>query len=168
MLLPKLVFWGTAISMSEINLIGIHAKLRRAQAQIQQITNEAHELCNDIRQGIVREISDGVDEQVWVYQGPTPTVPVEWSVIIGETLYNMRSALDHLIWQLVLANGHTPGRHNQFPISKDCQHWQQEKDRLLKGVSRRHQAMILAIYSHLLEEPVFHLVFESQSSRRPQ
>ena len=128
--------------MSEMNLVGIHAKLRRADEQIQQITDEAHRLCNDVRDGIVREVRDDVDEQSWKYRGPTPTVPVEWSVIIGETLYNMRSALDHLIWQLVLTNGQTPGRHNEFPIAIDDRHWQKDKDRMLKGVSQRHQAMI--------------------------
>ena len=128
--------------MSEMNLVGIHAKLRRAEEQIQQITDEAHRLCNDVREGIVREVRDDVDEQVWIYRGPTPTVPVEWSVMIGEILYNIRSALDHLIWQLVLTNGLTPGRHNEFPIAKDHKRWQQEKARVLKGVSQRHQVMI--------------------------
>ena len=128
--------------MSHMNLVGIHAKLRRAEVQIQKITDEAHTLCKDLQQGIVKEVHGDVDEQVWIYRGPTPTVPVEWSVIIGETLYNMRSALDHLIWQLVINNAQTPGRHNEFPIATDDQHWQKNKDRMLKGVNQRHQAMI--------------------------
>jgi hypothetical protein len=32
----------------------------------------------------------------------------EWGTIIGDVVHNLRSALDHLIWQLTLANGHTP------------------------------------------------------------
>lgn len=128
--------------MSEIKLVGIHAKLLRAEEQIQKISDEAHKTCKDIQQGIVREVHDDIDEQAWVYRGPPPAVPVEWSVIAGEILYNMRSALDHLIWQLVLDNGQTPGRHNEFPIAKDHEHWLQEKARMLKGVSQRHQAMI--------------------------
>ena len=83
-----------------------------------------------------------IDEQIWVYRGPTPTIPVEWSVITGEILYNMRSALDHLVWQLVLNNEQTPGRHNEFPITNDQERWLQEKARMLKGVSQRHQAMV--------------------------
>jgi hypothetical protein len=32
----------------------------------------------------------------------------EWSAIVGDVVHNLRSALDHLVWQLTLANGHTP------------------------------------------------------------
>jgi hypothetical protein len=42
-----------------------------------------------------------------------------WGVRIGEFLHDLRSALDNLIWQLVLVNGHEPGDHNQFPIYYD-------------------------------------------------
>jgi hypothetical protein len=31
-----------------------------------------------------------------------------WGAIIGDAVHNLRSALDHLVWQLTLANGHTP------------------------------------------------------------
>jgi hypothetical protein len=37
-------------------------------------------------------------------------------VIIGDCLHNIRSPLDHLVYQLVKLNGHTPARSNQFPI----------------------------------------------------
>ena len=63
-------------------------------------------------------------------------------MILGEILYDLRSSLDHLVWQLVLANGQTPGRHNEFLITTDHQSWQQTKGRALKGVSKRHEAMI--------------------------
>ena len=127
--------------MSEMNLVGMHAKLRRAEQQIEKIIGEANTLCKQVKQGIVRDVRDD-DEQVWIYRDETPDAPVRWSILIGEILYNLRSALDHLVWQLVLNNEQTPGRHNEFPIAINHQHWQQEKVRTLKGVSQRHQAMI--------------------------
>jgi hypothetical protein len=42
--------------------------------------------------------------------------PIQWSVLIGEVVHNLRSALDHLAWQLVKANGDTPNRDTGFPI----------------------------------------------------
>ena len=128
--------------MSEMNLVGVYAKLRRAEQRIRELADEMDKLCEEIQQSIVREVREDIDKQVWVYQGPTPDTPVEWSVIIGETLYNLRSALDHLVWQLVIDNRQTPGRHNEFPITEDDQQWQQEKVRALRGLSQRHQAMI--------------------------
>ena len=135
--------------MTAMNLVGVHAKLRRARQQTQEVTDEADRLCKDVKQDLVREVRDDADEHVWVYRGLTPKIPVAWSVIVGEILYNMRSALDHLVWQLVLANSQTPGRHNEFPIAKDLQHWEGDKARMLKGVSQRHQAMIDSLVKSL-------------------
>ena len=128
--------------MNQMDLIGIHAKLRRAEQRIRELADGMDKLCEGIHKNIVREVREDVDKQTWVFQGPTPHTPVEWSVTIGEILYNLRSTLDHLVWQLVIDNGQTPGRHNEFPITEDDQRWQQEKVRALKGLSQRHQAMI--------------------------
>jgi hypothetical protein len=45
--------------------------------------------------------------------------PLRLSVLLGDFLHNLRSSLDHLAWQLVLANGGTPKSGpggTQFPI----------------------------------------------------
>ena len=125
-----------------VNLVGIHAKLGRVERQINEITSEADRLCADVHRSIVREVREDLDKQLWVYRGETPDVPVEWSVTLGEILHNLRSALDHLVWQLVLANGQTPGRHSAFPIATDSRSWKKTKDTLLKGIRPRHVAMI--------------------------
>ena len=85
---------------------------------------------------------EDIDKQVWIYRGEIPNVPIEWSITLGEILFNLRSSLDHLVWQLVLDNGQTPGRYNEFPIATDLQKWQETKGRALKGVRKRHEAMI--------------------------
>jgi hypothetical protein len=45
-----------------------------------------------------------------------PAVNPEWSIHVGEALYQYRSALDHLAWQLVELCGVTPNEQTQFPI----------------------------------------------------
>jgi hypothetical protein len=42
--------------------------------------------------------------------------PLRLSTIVGDLVHNTRSALDHLVWQLVLTNGGSPGHHTAFPI----------------------------------------------------
>jgi len=42
--------------------------------------------------------------------------PLPWSAIVGDTVQNLRAALDHLVWVLVRANGHQPSNSNAFPI----------------------------------------------------
>ena len=123
-------------------LVGIHAKLHRVEQQVTEMKNESNRLCTNIRDSIVREVYEDIDKQAWIYRGETPNVPIELSITLGEILYNLRSSLDHLVWQLVLANGQTPGRYNEFPITADLQKWQATKGRVLKGISQRHEAMI--------------------------
>ena len=96
--------------------------------------------CTDIRQSIAHEVREDTNEQVWVFRGKTPEAPIEWSVRLGEIFHNLRSTLDHLVWQLVLANGENPGRQNAFPIVNAEVDWQNE-ERKLKGVAPDVKAM---------------------------
>ena len=100
--------------------------------------------CADIRQSIIHEIHEDAEEQVWVFRGETPNVSIDWSVRLGEILYNLRSALDHLVWQLVLANRQVPGRHNAFPIFQNDEIWnkQAKGQWALSGVSQSAVTMI--------------------------
>ena len=41
-----------------------------------------------------------------------------WAVILGDAVHNLRSALDHLIWQLVLLDtGKDGSNEHQFPVA---------------------------------------------------
>ncbi len=51
-----------------------------------------------------------------IYVEPRPK-PVEWSLIAGDFLHNLRSTLDHLVGQVVISEGDIPGQHHAFPIS---------------------------------------------------
>ncbi|MDQ3756434.1 MAG: hypothetical protein M3394_01100 [Actinomycetota bacterium] len=42
--------------------------------------------------------------------------PVRLGVILGDYIHNLRSALDHLVWQLVLVEDNTPGKWTEFPL----------------------------------------------------
>jgi hypothetical protein len=68
-------------------------------------------------------------------------VPLTIAVVAGEVLQNLRSALDHLAYQLVLvgAGGPVPLRHVYFPIADSSQKYQEIKNNHLRGV--RDEAM---------------------------
>lgn len=50
-------------------------------------------------------------------------LPVEAACILGDAVHNLRSALDHLFWQLVDVSGATADKHTQFPITKTLQQY---------------------------------------------
>ncbi len=58
----------------------------------------------------------GTDEwDVLMWADDFPDDP-QIGVLVGELVHDVRSALDHLIYTLVLANEHDPGEHTQYPI----------------------------------------------------
>jgi hypothetical protein len=55
-------------------------------------------------------------EQTAFYVAKINPVPDHISLILGDAVHNLRSALDHLAWQLVEAGGGVPDRDTMFPI----------------------------------------------------
>lgn len=45
--------------------------------------------------------------------------PMEWSIVIGEVVYGLRSALDHAVYALSAPDGGDPPKGTEFPIFKD-------------------------------------------------
>jgi hypothetical protein len=97
-----------------------------------------------------------LDSREYVFTGKL-TKPLDqllfWGVIFGDAIHNLRSALDHLVWQLVLLNGKTPSGANQFPICdtganywsagwKDGKKTKSTRERDLEGVSDAHKTFI--------------------------
>ena len=69
--------------------------------------------------------------------------PLRFGVILGDCLHNLRSALDHLVWQVALLDGNTPDRNAQYPIaSKSERQFEDMAKRQLAGLNDRHRAMI--------------------------
>lgn len=104
--------------------ISVDAKIHRARHQLRRLKTDISHLRAELASLIIRE--DDADRELWVYRGGDAKLPAEWSVRVGEFAHNLRSALDHMVWQLAAAHGkctgrhgsgsQCPGRHNRFPI----------------------------------------------------
>ena len=53
-------------------------------------------------------------------------IPDDIALLAGDAVQNLRSALDHLAWQLVLVSGNTPNRRTYFPIFKSSDEFERE------------------------------------------
>jgi hypothetical protein len=64
--------------------------------------------------------------------------PPEWGLLLGDFVHNLRSALDHMVWDLVLLNPDSadPDRHTEFPIYWDPAQYglPHEAARKLRGI----------------------------------
>lgn len=116
---------GDAVN-SPPTLEGVAAKLVRARNHF----NTLSEVCEKaIKQSTGEPFvkREGDWEVVRVPVGEFPMWP---SIISGDYVHNLRSALDHLVWQLVKVSGAKPGPWNAFPIYGD-------KDDFIRYVKKR-------------------------------
>lgn len=105
-----------------MELDGIDRKLRRAEEHLD--TFKVHETRWENHQReyiVVLPESDAESEGNGLVQfimRVEAVVPIEKIVplIVGDCVQNMRSALDHLAYQLVIANDGTPNTYTAFPI----------------------------------------------------
>ena len=54
------------------------------------------------------------------------SIPTAFGLIIGDAVHNLRSALDHVVWELSRRVVDEPIRRTAFPIFLDKSRWQQE------------------------------------------
>ena len=69
--------------------------------------------------------------------------PARLGVLIGDTVHNLRSALDHLMWQVTLLDGGTPNDSTQFPIaSKSKAQFDRMANRRIPGLRAKHRTLL--------------------------
>ena len=91
---------------------------------------------------VVAQIEPDTGEKFWRVEGEPLAPPQLLNPFIGDTLYNYRSALDHLAWQLVLEAVNTPTEKTAFLICDDVHRFESLSPVRLAGMS---QPMRLAI-----------------------
>lgn len=98
------------------SLVGVWAKFDRAANHLDALNNEIAAYRRSRPYNLIRQ----PDVDVARYVARIKPPPVEIQILIGDAIYNMRSALDHLAWELVLENGGKPviGARNstRFPV----------------------------------------------------
>src|SRR5262249_16108456 len=106
------------LSISGVNqmadrLAGAKLKLDRANEHLDTLEAEiGRYLSGDFYMLVRDDKSDRTIFHLWIKEEPPPSL----SIILGNCAHNLRSSLDHIAWQLILANGETPDKHTAFPI----------------------------------------------------
>jgi hypothetical protein len=96
-------------------LDGVRSKLDRARFHLSEVEGLAAPLVGACRGAVVGDDErDGREYAFWVTEVP-PIDPVI-GLVVGDAVHNLRSSLDHLACELVIAGGGTPSEHTAFPI----------------------------------------------------
>lgn len=71
--------------------------------------------------------------------------PIKLSLITGDIIHNLRSALDHLIYQLIVINGKTPNKNSAFPIYTRKADFDTDGHKKINGIGAAATTIIKAI-----------------------
>lgn len=103
------------MSTGVADLTGVRAKLRRAEEHNRSLKAEVDAWVKQHADAMVFYVRrDGPWYIVRVEPFPEPDI--RFSIIAGDIIHNLRCALDHLVCQLILRDGHEPSRRSEFPI----------------------------------------------------
>lgn len=118
---------------SENRMVGVDAKVERAK---QLLADLAPQIAHFVQSNpLAIQVTDEPTTGDQVYRVQTaPQLPPAWATMLGDILHNLRSSLDHLAWQLVLANGEVPDRQTAFPVTDSARQFEQSIGRM-RGVS---------------------------------
>jgi hypothetical protein len=102
---------------------GISCKLRRAHQQFETLDVAFHGFLETHPKPyrILTHDDPNTRDRIYGIEIIKPPPTVEWGVLIGEFIHNLRSSLDHLAYALCLAHtpGKTPPPATEFPIFWD-------------------------------------------------
>jgi hypothetical protein len=106
--------------MTKPDLAGTFYKIERAKQHAADLERRIKELLDDGGYSFASGFHADTGEYFLTVHNP-PTINPLWSLLVGEIVYQLRSALDHLAWQLVIFDGQAPCRRTSFPI-RDRRH----------------------------------------------
>jgi hypothetical protein len=78
---------------------------------------------------VVRQPEGAPDQYIGKVEAKGP-IPARLPLMVGDCLQNLRSSLDYLVWELVIAAKNTPGKDHMFPI---CRSYDSFKSQLGRG-----------------------------------
>jgi hypothetical protein len=127
----------------KIDLSGCLAKIARASEHRHSLDEAIRTHINSGPYGVVGYLNRDAGHKVVEFAVYKPH-PVEWSIIVGDIVHNLRSALDHLVYELSGRKGGTA-----FPIFTSSDDYLvpncrgvSQRDTKLAGVPKRDRATI--------------------------
>jgi hypothetical protein len=100
--------------LGDVDLTGVEAKLKRAKAYAIELENQVNARFAPETQSFSFERESSGTYVAKVHG--LPAVDPDWSLLVGEIVFHLRSCLDHLAWQIVLFDDGVPGRRTYYPI----------------------------------------------------
>ena len=141
-------------------LSGFHGavgKVTRAKHQLRSLNQRFDRFAKGHPCAIREEFKLRPDEEVGDYAyiiDSVSTPKVEWGVLIGELVHNLRSALDHAVY----AAARKPSNETQFPIFTSNEDWAKRSCSMLYSVPDDVSELIEKAQPYHLDQPSMHVL----------
>ncbi|HEY6731546.1 MAG TPA: hypothetical protein VI039_11025 [Solirubrobacterales bacterium] len=117
---------------------GVYAKINRAEAHLNALDQKWREYLRAKPRPYEFPIHvDPHSGDHTIYAEIVKPPPDTLSIIVGDVLHNLRSALDHMAWAFVERAGGKPGNHTAFPICDTEKQWLDQVVRRRRSRDRR-------------------------------
>jgi hypothetical protein len=130
-----------AMSAPPPRLARVDSKVKRAEQHIQDLGRAIGAFLDSKPYGTAAKTYQKPRRVVYYVSG-VKEIPATISLMVGDAIHNLRSALDHLVYQLVLANLETPSRDTSFPIYDSASKYKAHCQAKIKGISRTAEKLI--------------------------
>jgi len=122
--------------------IELEWKIYRAKQHFDELNGEMLKWWESEPGKLVHAPESTSEKPIYTFDLKTP-VPARFGLMAGDCLQNLRSVLDYLVWQLVIANKKEPGRSNAFPVCLTPESYRKAIDNgRLKGVDPEAKEVI--------------------------
>jgi len=117
------------------SLDSVKQKIIRAAEHLKSLEGEQKRYFEEKPGDVMPEVEPSTGRVILRFTVRTP-IPVSIPLIIGDALQNLRSSLDYLVWELVLAANNKPSYKNMFPICDTIKSFENQlRGQRLEGVS---------------------------------
>ena len=140
------------------DLSGVLVKIDRAKTHLNDFDRRARRIEDACRRVIVRERDEQRSEYVFRFSR-IPTLRPVLGAVIGDAIHNLRVALDHLAWQLVIASGGKPNDSTAFPILEVAptpNRYGRSRPQISPGVSKELRKILDEVQPYKLAKPANH------------
>jgi len=139
------------------SLEGPIAKLTRAERQLEVLEQQVGGIWPPTKAWPVRTEVDRAGLEYRFYLGELPSIEPDWALLAGEIMFNLRSALDHLVFQLHVRHyrGTVPEdveSTSQFPIFYDPADFRRYGSRRIKKLGEREGRAIRWLQPYVRRE----------------
>lgn len=135
-------------------LDGARLKVGRAREHMQALDVQCRAAVDDHPHSLFVETDPKTGEHIVKFKTDGANYPDQIKLIVGDVIHNLRSALDHVAWQLAdFDSGRPPGRWVQWPIFHKESDYLRHEDKYLEGINAGHRTTIRALQPYHVMEP---------------